>query len=197
MKKIALILILLPFYGFAQNLGFPGGKDLPNISGMIGIPFGKTKFECITLMKAKGYVSISSKSEYLTFKNVKYGNYKAPSVAFYFYKGKFFQGLVILIPNAEPKAFDEYESLVADINEKYDESDPIRDFKTPYSLGDGYEVTAIMGGYTEISDTWKNKGLGTIVAKINKTLLITVDYYHIDMTASALKEQNTKNLMDF
>ncbi|MCX2474291.1 hypothetical protein OQZ33_08125 [Pedobacter sp. MC2016-05] len=90
MKKIALILILLPFYGFAQNLGFPGGKDLPNILRMIGIPFGKTKFECLTLMKAKGYVSISSKSEYLTFKNVKYGIIRIHQLPSIFIKGNFF-----------------------------------------------------------------------------------------------------------
>lgn len=197
MKKLTLLLLLFPLLSFSQNLQLPGGKDVTNISGMLGISFGKTKAECIIAMKAKGYLPSPSTSDYLTFKNVKYGSYKAASVSFYFFKAKFYHGLIIIIPTILPKTYDEYESIVASINEKYDEPMSTREFKTPYSLGDGYEVTAIKGGYTDISDLWTDNGLGMIESKIQESTLITIDYYHLEMTKEALNKTKEKNLTDY
>lgn len=198
MKKLTLLILLVTSAScFGQNLLMPGEKEYPAVSSVIGIPFGKTKAESIVLMKAKGYILIPSKEDYLSFKNVKYGNYKAASFTLYFYKNQFFHGLVILIPDQEPKALDEYDELVSTITEKYGASDEVREFKSPFIDGDGYELTAIKGGYTDIKNNWSNLAIGIISTKINKSTLITIDYYNKELARKALSEQKEKNLKDF
>lgn len=198
MKKLALILLLIPFFASAQNqLTFPGGKELPNISSVIGIPFGKTKAEVITLMKGKGYSPTPNKESYLSFKNVKYGRYTAASFTLYFYKNKFYHGLIILIPEQKPKVYDEYNELVSTLSEKYGEPVSIREFKTPYKDGDGYEETAVTGGYATINDNWLNKGLGFLITELTKSTLIAIDYYHTEMYNTAFKEAKEDRQKDY
>lgn len=197
MKKLALIFLLLPFCCFAQNrLLLPGEKDIPSVNGMLGISFGKTKAECVALMKSKGYSYVPKKSDYLTFNNIKFAGRTNASASFYFHKNKFYHGLVIITPSQMPKALDEYNNVVGTLEEKYGPSDPIREYKYPYEDGDGHEMTALKGGYATITDLWKGVDPGIIFTKITESALICVEYIHRATAQEVLNEEKQKDLSE-
>lgn len=167
------------------------------VTGMLGVSFGKTPSEVVLQMKQKGYLPKQSKAGYLTFSNVKFGIYSNVTVAYYFHNNKFFHGLVLLVPDKEPKVIDLYYDVVSAFTEKYGRGNQIREFRSPFKEDDGYEVTAIQGGYATYKTTWPYLGIGMASIEISDNLIIAINYYHYKMSVEAEKESKNKNMADY
>lgn len=197
MRKITLLILLLPLFANAQTEQLISKeKAVPDVLGMLGIPFGKTKQECIALMKQKGYLLEPEKTDYLSFHNVRYANWTETVATFYFSKGKFFHGIVIILPSEKAKALDEYDRLTSSLEEKYGSPNLVRDFKYPYKDGDGFERTALESGYATISDTWNDLGPGRVSATIDKSLIVIVSYSLTDEVKRLAEERKQQMLKD-
>jgi hypothetical protein len=190
-KKMKHLLIALTIFlngAFAQTT---------KITGMLGIPFGKTKAECIELMKAKGYKVSPSDNSYVTFDNVQYGKWKNANATFYFDKGAFYLGLMIMEPFEEPKALKEYDELISDLSDKYGNPSPTREFEYPYKYGDGDEIIALKGGYATVKDIWLDADSGALKTNINKDLLLSVSYIDINAAERKAGEIKESRLKDY
>jgi hypothetical protein len=188
MKKIILMLLMLPLSVFSQDT---------TITGMMGIPFGISKQEVISKMKLKGYTNEPNQNEYLSFEQVKFGAFKSASVNYYFTENKFYQGLVVLLPDLDAKTVALYNDVIEEISKKYGPGESYKKFKSPYKDGDGFELTAIKTGNADYQTFWANRKQGIISAYISETLIVVIKYQDKALTKEAVESQSSKNASDY
>jgi len=149
MKKILLIaLLIIPFLGMSQT-------KIP-IDGFLGIKFGSSKQAVIAAIKAKGGVFVKDipGNKGSVFAKVKLGSRETATFVVKFVDDKAYCALFSFEPAEQPKSIDYYNNLVADITEKYGPGKSEAVFKEPFKMGDGYEITAIQGGYVNMFTDW-------------------------------------------
>ena len=178
-KSLLIVLLLIPFVGFSQNL--------KPINQVWGLKFGATKVATLAAIKAKGGVlDIVSKSRIYVFKNISFGGRKPESMAAFFFQNKFYSAVFLYIPNDSSEAINYYNELVADVSSVYGEGQATKDFSSDYAEGDGNEIIAIHGGYAKYKTLWHDDKNNIIIAAIDKNLTIGLTY-----TDAAIYKQYT------
>ena len=188
--RYLFILLLFPLGLFAQT---------KPIESALGVKFGASKESVQAIVKARGGtpdLSDSKNPNTLNYKNLKVGGRLTYSVTFQFVNNKVYQILIFFTSEKDPLSIDLYNDIRNDLVSVYGESEETRNFKSPYEKGDGYEITALKGGYATIEDLWLDPVNETgIKLSINDILLIILRYQD-----GKLFEANRKNnnpLKDF
>jgi len=166
-----LFLLLIPVGLFAQT---------KPIESVLGVKFGVSSASVRAIAKARGGVVNISRSKdpnTLTYDNLKVGGRKTYVVTFQFVNDKVYQILVFFLSEKDPLSIDLYNDIRNDLVSVYGESEETRNFKSPYEKDDGFEITALKGGYATIEDLWLDKVNSTgIQLSIGDSLLITLRY---------------------
>lgn len=170
MKKIlAFIFLIIPLASFSQTT--------KPIEGFLGIKFGASREVVIAALKAKG--GIINKAiitpEQVVFSNIKLGHRMADALGVRFFEGKAYGAVFIFKADADPRTIEYYDSLVSDLNEVYGPGESTKVFRTPYSDGDGYEITAIQTDNADYATKWNSNNNG-ISASISDKLQIILTY---------------------
>jgi hypothetical protein len=83
----------------------------------------------------------------------------------------------ISIPTPDPKAFDAYDVVVAQMQRKYGKPDfSLENYESPYEKGDGYEEQAVKLGKATIATVWKNTGEDGVGVQISENLAVIIFY---------------------
>jgi hypothetical protein len=189
MKNLILItFLLIPFLGISQTT--------KPIDGFLGIKFGTSKAEVIAAIKAKGGVlSGDATGDDLTFTGVDLAQRSSVQFMVSFYNDKAYQAAFFFKPDNEPGTIDYYNALVNDIAGVYGKGNPTKTFKSPYEDGDGYEVTALEGGYASFFTDWEsdNNLLQATIRPIQDDLYILLFYIDKTIEAQAKAAEKAKD----
>jgi hypothetical protein len=191
MKRTLLItLTLIPFFGMSQTT--------KPIDGFLGIKFGSDAETVKAAIKAKGGIFMlkSSKPDLLEFMGVKLGHRTASMFAVKLIDNKAFEADFFFDPELEAKAIDEYDALGSDINEVYGKGEATKKFKSPYSDGDGFELTAIKSGSADYQTVWQS-GDNTISESIDNDLSTELTYQDGPLVHQAISRQKAKEKSDY
>jgi hypothetical protein len=191
MKKTLLIaLMLIPFLGICQTT--------KPIEGFLGIKFGSSKAEVIAAVKAKGGTldPAGKDPNYIQFSNVNLGHRPSYYFFVYFDDDKAYRAGFIFKSELEARSVDYYNALVKDINDVYGTGKSYKNFKEPYTDGDGYETLAISLGKANFSTTWLS-GDNKIDVFINSKLSTVLNYYDGKLNEAAEQKKKAKEKSDF
>ena len=191
MKKFILIsLFLLPFLGFSQTH--------KAITGFLNIPFGSSKATVINAIKAKGgiFEAKESKENVLDFSDVPLGLRKSVLLIVKFVDDKAFEADFFFSPDLEAHIIDYYDSINKDLTLIYGEGNSFKNFKEPYTDGDGYEISAIKLGNADYSTYWPKDAkddANSVGTNITNTMFIRLRYQDAKLVDIAIAKQNEKN----
>jgi hypothetical protein len=191
MKKLTLItLLLIPFLAVSQTT--------KPIDGFLGIKFGSDAATVKAAMKAKGGVFLASKSttEILQFTNVKLGHRASSLFAVKLIDNKAYEADFFFDPELEAKIIDEYDALASDLNDVYGKGTASKKFKSPYTDGDGFEITAIKSGNAEYQTIWES-GENTLSAEIDSDMSIELTYQNGPLIDKAVAKEKAKEKSDY
>jgi hypothetical protein len=192
MKKILLIaFLIIPFIGFSQTT--------KPIDGVLGIKFGASKAATLAAIKTKGGIwdkQQSTASGMSVYKNVKFGRRTSIGVALSFYAGKFYSAVFLFKADDDPHTIDYYDDLVSDLSDVYGAGTPTKTFRSPFTDGDGHEITAIEGGYADYYTDWESND-NTIQVSINTHFYVTLSYSDGAIRANANAKRKAKDNADY
>jgi len=191
MKKLTFItLLLIPLLGMSQT-------PKP-IEGFLGIKFGSDAATVKAAVKAKGGVLVASKSnaEELKFTGVKLGHRVSTLFAVKLINNKAYEADFVFEPELEAKIIDEYDALASDLNDVYGKGKASKKFKSPYTDGDGFEITAIKSGNAEYQTFWES-GENTLAEEIDSDVLILLTYQNGPLTDQAIAKEKAKEKSDY
>ena len=183
------IISLLLFIGktHSQTLNKP-------INSFLGVKFGSTQQIVINLAKVKKgiYAKSTSSSNTLSYTNMKFASKPTFRVAFTFFENKLYEGRVFFKVDQQQNALEEYNKILADLNDVYGASGSHeREFKYPYEEGGKDEWIAIANNYATISDTWIDNTIPSAVKLfiMENGELICLWYQHLDLQDKAVAKR--------
>jgi len=191
MKKILLIaLLLFPCFGFSQTT--------KPIEGFLGIKFGSSKADIVAAMKAKGAIfATNSTDDVLYFNNVSLGSRTTTAFGVRMLNNQAYEAVFMFKAEEGPKTIEYYNSLVNDISEIYGQGKSVRKFRTTFSDGDGYELTAIQTGNADYYTLWTSDNKNRISVEINSKLDVSVFYDDVALKDQATAKQKAKESSDY
>jgi len=190
MKKILLItLLLIPFLGFSQTT--------KPIEGFLGIKFGSSKAQVIAAVKAKGGSLYKDTVDELAFSGVRLGHLNSSILFVDFIDNKVYQAVFSFQADVDDKTIDYYNDLVSQVNDIYGKGNSQKVFRSTFTDGDGYEITAIQQGDADYTTIWEDSIQNTIEAKINDHLYIDLIYQDTNLTKQAIQRFKDKEKGDF
>ncbi|QKJ28483.1 hypothetical protein HQ865_01475 [Mucilaginibacter mali] len=194
MKNLILIALLCITFGANAQSAKP-------IDGFLGIKFGSSSAQVIEAVKAKGgVVNAGQTATTVAFSNLSLGGRKVALFYVNFVNDKAFEAVFNFRADLEAKTIDYYNALAKDINGVYGEGKPYKDFKQPYSDGDGYEITAIKTGNATYETSWidgENKAWISIVSYKDIPLVVRLIYSDGKLIQAFKDQQKEKNKSEF
>jgi hypothetical protein len=189
-KTLFIVLLIIPFLGFSQTT--------KPIEGFLGIKFGRSKADVISALAAKGMPlkTLDTTKNLLIFENVKLGPRDAHVFGVRFFNNQAYFATFIFTPDAEPKTIEYYNGLVSDLTEIYGPGKSTKVFRTTFTDGDGYEITAIQTGNADYYTIWTSN-TNEIQAVINMKLNVILNYYDGVIKAAADAQQKAKEKGDY
>jgi len=161
------------------------------IDGFLGIKFGSTAAQVTEALKAKGGVINPRKTndKELTFDNITLAGRKAVAVFIKLVNNQAYEAQFVFKPEVENKTIEYYNALVADITGTYGTGKSLKNFKQPYTDGDGYEITALKAGSADYSTVWNDSNNQIIVAITTNTEgTLRVRLFYSDGKLDAISE---------
>ncbi|WP_165041814.1 hypothetical protein [Dysgonomonas sp. ZJ709] len=123
----------------------------------------------------------------------------AELVTLSFYKDQFYRAIIMLKPK-ESRLLTKYDSLVDDISTKYGKPDKkMYSFDYPFEEGDGYELSAIKSGKSNIASRWSipnRMPTSTVAIVITDQAKIAVLYDYLKISDIVDVKEKNKNLKD-
>jgi len=174
-----LLVFLLTLSSFCLNA--------QNLDGFWGVRFGASIDSAKIIIKKKTTVTpkLNSDKDILSYENVTFGGRTADVVKLYFYKNQLYGGTVFYIPEKDPEILSLYRNIKNEVAEKYWEPQiDVESYKSPYSKDDGFELSAIKGGYATIGAIWyfpnsfsnEINHTGTIMISVEPKIWIELAY---------------------
>lgn len=196
MKRIvSLLLLLLPF-GVLAQLNKP-------IAGFYGLSFGSKKDSVISALKARGAVNIDSvNADFISFTGMKFGNREGDFFGLRFIDGLFFEGIVAFVVKQDPQVDSEFTAIRNDLTSVYGNGKSYSHFKSPYRIGDGYESTAIKGGYGKLMHAWHegrdiNDDVDYILLETTPDIYLKITYRYAKLAKIAIQRAKNKASQDY
>lgn len=193
MKKIifAIITVLIPFFGLAQN---------ESLGGCMGIKFGTNVNQVKESIKSKnlGFKIYGDTPELVSFTGGFFAGHECVGAIFYFYNNSLHTVKILLSVKQSPKAFEFYEEIVGEVQSKYGII-PVKShvFRSPYYEGDGYTASAIKSGYADIMSLFTFQDNNAISVKITENLDVMLTYQDSKLASVAIDENNKKIQGDY
>ncbi|HTI58439.1 hypothetical protein [Mucilaginibacter sp.] len=151
-RLFTTLLFLLPLLGFTQTI--------KPIDGAIGIKFGDVGLKAKNIITARGGKFDIAGSNYpksLHFTNVRFEHFTSELAAVKLFHGKVYEIGFIFRVDTGAKTISYYNDIVNSLNKVYGEGKSTRDFKSPYTDGDGNEAEAIRTGNADVETLWVDK----------------------------------------
>jgi len=172
------------------------------IDGFLGVKFGSTQAQVIEALKAKGAnLNSDPTPQAISFSNVKLGGRTVSTFFVYFFNDQAFNAGFIFMPEQEPKVIEYYNSVVKDITDVYGTGKAQKKFKSPYTDGDGYEITAIKTGNADYETDWIDGAnhISALIRKDNKqnALIIALIYDDGKLHQAFKDKQKAQNKSEF
>jgi len=194
MKKLFIIFLLIASVNTlsAQN-------DTIEIKGALGLTFGMSKLQVQNILTKKGGIidKAHSKQNVIVYDKVKFGVRATDFLLLKFVNNKLYE-ITAEFSCIKPKTQELFDLIKSDIETKYQTGACYRDFKSPYTDGDGYEITAIQGGYASITCYWSSTKKDAIIAlEINESLSVVLTYQDNKLIDEKEKTVEKINNADF
>lgn len=150
-------------------------------------------------MQAKGAELINNGDTVtLEFNNVTLGHRRAVDFAVRFLNNKAYEAVFLFKADDDPKTIEYYKALVADINEIYGKGKENRIFRTTFSDGDGYELTAIETGNADYFTNWRDNSTKNLIqAMIDSKLNVYLFYIDQSLSDEATAKEKAKEKNDY
>jgi hypothetical protein len=195
MKNLILItLLFVVFRGEAQTT--------KPIDGFLGIKFGSSAAQVTEALKAKGaVVNANPTDQSVGFSNGSLGGRKTSALFVHFVNDQVYEAEFVFKPELEDKTIEYYNNLVTNVNDAYGPGKPHKEFKQPYSDGDGYEITAIKTGNATYYTGWVDGNNNTVEISITtnaeKSLRVRIFYTNDKLYKLSQQQQKEKNKSEF
>ncbi|MES2275481.1 MAG: hypothetical protein V4592_05635 [Bacteroidota bacterium] len=194
MKNLVLIALLFVIFSAKAQTTKP-------IDGFLGIKFGSSAAQVTEALKARGAtIKAGQTAASIGFLNLSLGNRKVATLYVHFVNDKAFEALFMFMPELEAQTIDYYNALVKDIEGVYGAGKPYKNFKQPYTDGDGYEITAIKTGNANYETSWDsgdNTAWVSIVTNKDIPLIVRLVYSDSKLSQLYKDQQKEKNKSEF
>lgn len=161
------VLLLLVMFVFGDTL-----------TGFWGIPFGSSTETVKKLMIAKGgkFSQKNSTKTFLMFTDVRFAGRTPVAITFGMVNNKMHTARVYYTAEVPNLTLDLYQDIKGELNTRYFVSTAdYANFKSPYSEGDGYEISAIKLGAASYSCYWFFTRPGEQDPEVTNVLWLEID----------------------
>jgi hypothetical protein len=198
---LAAVTVLLVQSVFAQS----SSDSTVAVDGFWGMKFGSTQAQCKKTLLSKQDATIDSKhtdADQIVVEGLTFGGREVSFIKLSFYKDELHTASVYYKAPLDAKTQDLYDDIKADLNQKYFvTTQDYRNFNSPYTDGDGYEMDAVRQGLATISAYWhfnRADGFKNVISlEIDEHLFVILGYQDGKLIKEAVNAEKEKNSKDY
>ena len=185
MKKLTFSLILSLLFGLTQ-------AQTNTLDGFLKSKWGSSRTEVKENNADKGYLYYDGEGSGENVLIVLEADFAGESdclIIWKFTSDKLFEGTVLISPDLEARAMEQYEEMSSKISGKYGTGETYESYDYPYEKDDGHWETAFRLGKGNLDTYWNFDDGNIISMTLTENLSIKVTYQSSDLVKEAIREQ--------
>lgn len=192
MKKLLfLFAILFSTSIFAQQ----------TLTGAMGLEFGMSESQAKQIMSNRAgfeFYKENPINNTVSYTNGIFAGRQCVGAILHFYNHKLHTIVVLVESKPEAKTLDLYNEVIGELQVRYNLiPKEYHNYRSPYSAGDGYTLSAIKLGYADLTTLFAFGDSNVISVNITQSLSLKLTYQHTELAGPAIDAQSKEKSKDY